>query len=121
VGRTARAGKGGEAWSIVTPNESEWVKWVEGKMRGDMTGEPSSGDKVNITLEGRSIESVLAKGFGGKGAEYEERATEVQLSFERWVLRRKEVRNIDLERIGAQVLTHLCRMLNSLGEHSPHT
>jgi ATP-dependent RNA helicase DDX31/DBP7 len=120
VGRTARAGKGGEAWSIVTPNESEWVKWVEGKMRGDTMGEPSSGDKVNITLEGRSIESVLAKGFGGKGAEYEERATEVQLSFERWVLRRKEVRNIDLERIGAQVLTHLCRMLNSLGEHSPH-
>ncbi|KAJ8588486.1 DEAD-domain-containing protein [Rhizopogon salebrosus TDB-379] len=96
VGRTARAGKGGEAWSIVTPNESEWVKWVEGKMRGDMTGEPSSGDKVNITLEGRSIESVLAKGFGGKGAEYEERATEVQLSFERWVLRRKE--NAELAR-----------------------
>jgi ATP-dependent RNA helicase DDX31/DBP7 len=91
VGRTARAGKGGEAWSIVAPSESEWVKWVEGKMRGDMTGEKSDGEKVNITLEGASIENVLAKGFGGNGLEYEERATEVQLSFERWVLRRKEV------------------------------
>ncbi|KAG2031564.1 DEAD-domain-containing protein [Suillus americanus] len=96
VGRTARAGNGGEAWSIVAPNESEWVRWVEGKMRGDVTGEKSDGDKVNITLEGESIESVLAKGFGGKGSEYETRATEVQLSFERWVVRRKE--NADFAR-----------------------
>ncbi|KAG1847929.1 P-loop containing nucleoside triphosphate hydrolase protein [Suillus subluteus] len=90
VGRTARAGNGGEAWSIVAPNESEWVRWVQGKMKGDVTGEKSDGDKVNITIEGESIENVLAKGFGGKGSEYEARATEVQLSFERWVLRRKE-------------------------------
>ncbi|KAG1888117.1 P-loop containing nucleoside triphosphate hydrolase protein [Suillus subluteus] len=96
VGRTARAGNGGEAWSIVAPNESEWVRWVEEKMRGDVTGEKSDGDKVNVTLEGASIESVLAKGFGGKGSEYEARATEVQLSFERWVLRRKE--NAELAR-----------------------
>jgi ATP-dependent RNA helicase DDX31/DBP7 len=91
VGRTARAGKGGEAWSIVAPNESEWVRWVEGKMGGDVMGEKSDRGKANITLEGASIESVLEKGFGGKGSEYEARATEVQLSFERWVLRRKEV------------------------------
>lgn len=39
--------------------------------------------KVNITLEGASIESVLAKGFGGKSSEYEACATEVKLSFER--------------------------------------
>ncbi|KAG1855641.1 P-loop containing nucleoside triphosphate hydrolase protein [Suillus subalutaceus] len=84
VGRTARAGNGGEAWSIVAPNESEWVRWVEEKMRGDVTGEKSDGDKVNVTLEGASIES------------YEARATEVQLSFERWVLQRKE--NAELAR-----------------------
>ncbi|KAG1862974.1 DEAD-domain-containing protein [Suillus tomentosus] len=96
VGRTARAGKGGEAWSIVAPSESEWVKWVGGKMKGDITGENSDSDKVNITLEGTSIENVLAKGFGGKGSEYEARATEVQLSFERWILRRKE--NAELAR-----------------------
>ncbi|KAG2079149.1 hypothetical protein BDR04DRAFT_1137932 [Suillus decipiens] len=37
---------------------------VEGKMRDGVTGETSDGDKINITLEGASIESVLAKGFG---------------------------------------------------------
>ncbi|KAG1878338.1 P-loop containing nucleoside triphosphate hydrolase protein [Suillus subluteus] len=96
VGRTARAGNGGEAWSIVAPSESEWVKWVEGKMRGDMTGGKTDDDKDNIALEGASIESVLAKGFGGNGSEYEARATEVQLCFERWILRRKE--NAELAR-----------------------
>ena len=90
VGRTARAGKGGEAWSLVAPSESEWVKWVEGKMRGDLV-DKSEVQKANVSLEGTSVESVLTKGFGGKASEYESRATDVQLSFERWVLRRKEV------------------------------
>ncbi|KAJ7702982.1 P-loop containing nucleoside triphosphate hydrolase protein [Mycena rosella] len=87
VGRTARAGKGGEAWSMVSPSESEWVKWVEGKMRGE---EAAGDEDRNITLSGVSIDSVLRGGFGGKGSEYEARATEVQLAFERWVLRKKE-------------------------------
>lgn len=91
VGRTARAGKGGEAWSIITPSESEWVKWVEGKMQGDIKDDAPGDEKRNITLDGVAIESVLRNGFGGKVVEYEERATDVQLSFERWVLRRKEV------------------------------
>jgi len=30
--------------------------------------------------------TILRKGFGGKGKEYEDRATEVQLAFERWVM-----------------------------------
>ncbi|KAF7315471.1 RNA helicase [Mycena indigotica] len=87
VGRTARAGKGGEAWSIVSPSETEWVKWVEGKMRGDNA---SDNENHNISLSSVSVESVLRDGFGGKGSEYEGRATEVQLSFERWVLRKKD-------------------------------
>ncbi|KAJ6594117.1 P-loop containing nucleoside triphosphate hydrolase protein [Mycena capillaripes] len=87
VGRTARAGKGGEAWSMVSPSESEWVKWVEGKMRGE---EAAGDEDKNITLSGVSVDNVLQSGFGGKGSEYEARATEVQLSFERWVLRKKE-------------------------------
>ena len=89
VGRTARAGKGGEAWSIVAPSELEWVKWVEGKMEGEVKEEVK--EKRNVRLISTSIESVLRRGFGGKESEYEERATDVQLSFERWVLRRKEV------------------------------
>lgn len=91
VGRTARAGKGGEAWSIVSPNESEWVKWVEGKMRGEEKDFVPGDEKRNITLTGVGMESVLKSGFGGKGSDYEQRATDVQLSFERWVLRKKEV------------------------------
>ncbi|KAF8070601.1 P-loop containing nucleoside triphosphate hydrolase protein [Lyophyllum atratum] len=87
VGRTARAGKGGEAWSIVSPSESEWVKWVEGKMRGE---EDIGDEKRNIAMTGVGMDSILKAGFGGKGIEYEERATDVQLAFERWVLRKKE-------------------------------
>lgn len=86
VGRTARAGKGGEAWSIVSPSESDWVPWVEGKMRGT---DPEGGEGQNIKLDGISVDSLLKRGFGGKGIEHEERATEVQLSFERWVLKDK--------------------------------
>lgn len=87
VGRTARAGKGGEAWSLVGPSEVAWVDWVEGKMRGDS----AESEKKNISLTGVAPETILRSGFGGKGGEYEERATQVQLSFERWVLSRKEV------------------------------
>lgn len=87
VGRTARAGKGGEAWSFVAPSESGWVKWVETKMQGDTK---EKADK-SVALDPVSVDSVLKKGFGGTGNEFEERATEVQLSFERWVLRMKEV------------------------------
>ena len=90
VGRTARAGKGGEAWSIITPSELQWVKWVEGKMEGEVK-EKEEDEKRNVKLVTNSMESVLQRGFGGKGSEYEGRATDVQLSFERWVLRRKVV------------------------------
>ncbi|KAH9858774.1 P-loop containing nucleoside triphosphate hydrolase protein [Lenzites betulinus] len=89
VGRTARAGKGGEAWSFVSPSETDWVKWVQDKMRGDTKD-------GNVTLDGVQMDTVLRKGFGGKGGEYEQRATEVQLSFERWVLRNKP--NADIAR-----------------------
>ncbi|KAK0461244.1 P-loop containing nucleoside triphosphate hydrolase protein [Desarmillaria tabescens] len=89
VGRTARAGKGGEAWSIVAPSEAEWIKWIEGKMNSD--------DKQGkVSLEGTSVDTLLQSGFGGKGSESEGRATDVQLSFERWVLSKKD--NISLAR-----------------------
>lgn len=88
VGRTARAGKGGEAWSIVAPSEAEWIKWIETHM---LTDKNKSDETSRNALVGVSMENVLKGGFGGKGSEYEERATDVQLSFERWVLRRKDV------------------------------
>jgi len=93
VGRTARAGKGGEAWSFVAPSEKDWVEWVEGKMRTTAEGGAEE-EKGKIQLEDVAVDTVLKKGFGGKGAEYEERATEVQLAFERWVLNGKVSSNI---------------------------
>ncbi|KAH7339789.1 P-loop containing nucleoside triphosphate hydrolase protein [Rhizoctonia solani] len=94
VGRTARAGKGGEAWAMVGPSETEWVGWVEKHMEQTDDGE----GKKQLAQVG--VEDVLKEGFGGRGREYEDRATEVQLGFERWVLKRDKnmfhVRNLHL-------------------------
>ncbi|KAF7306070.1 RNA helicase [Mycena chlorophos] len=46
--------------------------------------------RLHGSLPTPTLETVLRGGFGGKGTEYEARATEVQLSFERWVLGKKE-------------------------------
>lgn len=84
VGRTARAGKGGEAWAFVSSSEEGWVKWIEGKM-GAAEG------KGGVNLGQVGVEDVLRKGFGGKSYEYEARATDVQLGFENWVLASEQV------------------------------
>ncbi|KAF8261567.1 hypothetical protein EI94DRAFT_1745716 [Lactarius quietus] len=84
VGRTARAGRGGQAWAIVAPSEAQWVEWVQARMeRGTAKGGAGRFESV-------AAEEILQTGFGGQGKEYEDRATEVQLAFERWCLRRKE-------------------------------
>ena len=87
VGRTARVGKGGEAWSIVAPNERDWVQWI----RETMDGGEKVTSKGSISLMPVAVNEILRSGFGGRGQEFEERATEVQLTFERWVLREKRV------------------------------
>ncbi|KAL1406971.1 ATP-dependent RNA helicase dbp7 [Vanrija albida] len=84
VGRTARAGKGGEAWAFVAPSETEWVPWVESKMGAAEEVDGQDGGSVRLAQVG--VNEVLRRGFGGRGHEYEQRATDVQLSFERWVL-----------------------------------
>lgn len=95
VGRTARAGKGGEAWTIVAPSEAEWVPWVERHMEGTEgtknDADVSAGASKRLVPVG--VEDVLKKGFGGRGREFEERATEVQLALERWILRQEKVHN----------------------------
>jgi len=53
--------------------------------------EKDEGD-AKVSLTAVSVETLLQSGFGGRGTEYEQRATEVQLAFERWVLQSKEVR-----------------------------
>jgi ATP-dependent RNA helicase DDX31/DBP7 len=86
VGRTARAGRGGQAWAIIAPSEAQWVEWVQARMASGTT-EGGTGHFEAVT-----VEDILQTGFGGKGGEYEERATEVQLAFERWCLKEKGVR-----------------------------
>ena len=85
VGRTARAGRGGQAWAIIAPSETQWVQWVQVRMT---SGNPEGGAGH---FEAAAAEEILQTGFGGQGREYEERATEVQLAFERWCLKKKEV------------------------------
>ncbi|KAM0789132.1 hypothetical protein ACM66B_003185 [Microbotryomycetes sp. NB124-2] len=79
VGRTARAGKQGTATSFVLPTEKEWVSWVQ-----DGIQKKASSTK-GVKLNELGVEEVLKKGFGGQGREYETRATDVQMGFERWV------------------------------------
>lgn len=92
VGRTARVGKGGEAWALVSPSEAEWIPWVETHMSD---GKGKDGSSVKVKVQGVGVDTVLKDGFGGNGKEYETRATEVQLSFERWALAEKEVSSLN--------------------------
>jgi ATP-dependent RNA helicase DDX31/DBP7 len=87
VGRTARAGRGGQAWAIVAPSEAPWVEWVQTRMDSGTTAKGGAGH-----FEAVAVEEILQTGFGGQGRVYEDRATEVQLAFERWCLQQKEVR-----------------------------
>lgn len=96
VGRTARVGRGGEAWAFVGTGEVDWIPWVEEKMGlGEgQNGKPQTGDAKGVRLVQVGVEEVLRKGFGGRGHEYEGRATEVQLAFEKWVLQGGKVSRI---------------------------
>lgn len=86
VGRTARVGRGGESWAFVEDHEKGWVDWAE-------SGMSNKGDQVQLRQV--AVEDVLRRGFGGGSGqshiEYEARATQVQLAFERWVLEKDEV------------------------------
>ncbi|KAJ1021874.1 hypothetical protein NDA16_003636 [Ustilago loliicola] len=94
VGRTARVGRPGESWLMVLPQE---FAWVDNILEAHMTIQGSAQDDALIDSKNRgyakkisptSIELVLQQGFGGTSGtlEYQSRATEVQLAFERWVI-----------------------------------
>jgi ATP-dependent RNA helicase DDX31/DBP7 len=80
VGRTARAGAGGQSWVFLLPSEAGWVDWAEKEMKQSDDG------SVEKRLHERTIHSLLKSGYGGKDArDYETRATDVQMAYERWV------------------------------------
>lgn len=87
VGRTARAGASGQATSFLLPSETEWVPWVETGMRDGA----EKREAKDVKLREVGVEDVLKDGFGGEGREYETRATDVQMGFERWVSEDEEV------------------------------
>ena len=87
VGRTARAGAQGQATTFLLPSEKEWVPWVETGMRDGA----AKREAKDVKLREVGVEEVLKEGFGGEGREYETRATDVQMGFERWVAEDDEV------------------------------
>lgn len=84
VGRTARAGAQGTAYSFLLPTESGYTSYLE-------TGLNAAGER-KVRLREVGVEQVLREGYGGEGREYETRATDVQMGFERWVNASEEVR-----------------------------
>ncbi|GAA99916.1 hypothetical protein E5Q_06619 [Mixia osmundae IAM 14324] len=80
VGRTARAGNVGEAWAFVLPTEAGWVDWVQNKMKSNSV---SDAPKALSDMREVAANEILSKGFGGE--DYETRATDVQMNYERWV------------------------------------
>jgi len=61
------------------------VQWVENKMSDETEGRPTESRLHSVTLA-----DVLKSGFGSTKPEFEARATQVQLSFERWAIANKE-------------------------------
>ncbi|GAA6014430.1 hypothetical protein JCM11491_007051 [Sporobolomyces phaffii] len=81
VGRTARAGAQGSAYSFLLPSETPYAQMLED---GINTAESKNAKKTRLREVG--VEEVLRDGYGGgKGTrEFETRATDVQMGFERW-------------------------------------
>ncbi|CAO1618909.1 unnamed protein product [Jaminaea pallidilutea] len=94
IGRTARVGREGESWIMFLPHEREARVRLEAGMQRNVeeaAQSNSSSDKANASTVIADVgpEVVLKRGFGGRGDEYESRATEVQLAFERFVLKQE--------------------------------
>ncbi|GAA5906622.1 hypothetical protein JCM5296_000713 [Sporobolomyces johnsonii] len=79
VGRTARAGAQGSAYSFLLPSEVPYAALLE---EGINSADKSAKGKTRLREVG--VEEVLREGYGGEGREYETRATDVQMGFERW-------------------------------------
>lgn len=83
VGRTARAGTAGQAWAFLMPNEVGWVDWAKAGM--SQLTEPA---QRGVSLQETDVSDILRAGFGGgkDTTDYETRATDVQMAFERWIV-----------------------------------
>lgn len=98
VGRTARAGASGQATSFLLPTETAWIPWVEQGMKS----KEQRPNVKEVKLRQVGVEDILKDGFGGVGREYETRATDVQMGFERWVAE-------------TEIVSRLCLSVPALG------
>lgn len=87
IGRTARVGKEGESWIMFLPHEREARQRLEGAMQKSNEEVGAAKGTTSSVIAEVGADYILKRGFGGRGDEYESRATEVQLAFERWVLK----------------------------------
>lgn len=107
IGRTARVGRAGQSWLLLLPSERGLASRLEAAMKVDT----QENEQSRVAIREQSVESVLKRGFGGRGDEYEARATDAQLSFERWVLRSEEV---SVDAVGRQSFTDRCLTMLSI-------
>lgn len=86
IGRTARVGRQGKSWIMLFPHEARIVQKYQAGMIIDTP------KRSHPSIEPVDFRDVLKEGFGGMADEYEARATDVQLAWERWVLHSERVR-----------------------------
>ncbi|GAA6061875.1 hypothetical protein JCM10212_000516 [Sporobolomyces blumeae] len=89
VGRTARAGAQGSAYSFLLPSETPYAQLLEDGINSAESNDKNhdkatTQNKKKTRLREVGVEEVLRQGYGGDGREYETRATDVQMGFERW-------------------------------------
>ncbi|GAA5944126.1 uncharacterized protein JCM15063_005325 [Sporobolomyces koalae] len=86
VGRTARAGAQGSAYSFLLPSETPYAQMLEDGINTTSAAAGSESNKKKTRLREVGVEEVLRDGYGGgkDTREFETRATDVQMGFERW-------------------------------------
>ncbi|KAI7959190.1 hypothetical protein MJO28_002981 [Puccinia striiformis f. sp. tritici] len=91
VGRTARAGSIGNAWAFVLPEEEGWVHWCQSIQNQNQ----NLNQKQNSQLVEIGVQKVLVDGFkAGSQKDSESKATDTQMSIERWVIEKEENKSL---------------------------
>ncbi|KAG0144183.1 hypothetical protein CROQUDRAFT_80273 [Cronartium quercuum f. sp. fusiforme G11] len=89
IGRTARAGQLGKSFSFLLNHEIDWIKVCEETQNPN---DQKTQKKDLIKLLQIGVEDILKTGFGNGNFEkdWENRATDVQMAIERWVIMNSE-------------------------------
>ncbi|KAI9624348.1 hypothetical protein H4Q26_016918 [Puccinia striiformis f. sp. tritici PST-130] len=81
--------EGGNAWAFVLPEEEGWVHWCQSIQNQNLNQKPNS-QLVEI-----GVQKVLVDGFkAGSQKDSESKATDTQMSIERWVIEKEENKSL---------------------------